>query len=153
MKPGRTTLRAVLWVTVAAAALLALGSCPNPVADLLNSKSWGLLGTWVSSMTIEYSPGRFYKLTVNADGTFRTENLNGSMSTEGAYAIDSVAVSGNSRTYMIDYSWGPPATVAHHYVLARVTDGITYESVYNSVGPYPSSIVPGSPEYLVATLQ
>ena len=49
MKAAKTTLRALLLAAAAAAVMVALASCPNPVADLLNSGGWGLLGTWVSS--------------------------------------------------------------------------------------------------------
>ncbi len=154
MKPGKTTLRAISCVAIAAIALLALASCPNPVADMLKSEGWGLLGTWVSNRTADYSPGVFHKLTVNANGTFRSENDTGSMSSEGTYVVDSVTVSGNARTFMIDFTYGIPPTYSHNYVLARVTDGTTYENASTTFLPYPSVIPPpGDPMYFSATLQ
>jgi hypothetical protein len=153
MKAARTTLRAVLWVTVAAAALVALGSCPNPVADLLNSKSWGLLGTWVNSThTADFNPGTFYKLTVRSDGTFRSEDQAGGMFYEGTYTVDGVTVSGNIRTFRVHYDYA--AGTADAYVLCRVTDGTTYESAFTGMLPYPTVIPPpGDANYFLATLQ
>ena len=144
---ARTIVRALLFAAVAS---LTLASCPNPVADLLNTKSWGLLGTWVSTRTIEYSPGMFYKLTVNADGTFRSEDQLGMSVSTGTYTVDSVSVSGNTRTLQVHYVF--QGGITHHYVLIRVTDGTAYESVYG-IGAYPAMLIITDPGYLTATLQ
>lgn len=153
MKAAKTTLRAILLAAAAATVMVALAGCPNPVGDLLNAKSWGLLGTWVSSRTIEYSPGMFYMLTVNADGTFRSEDQLGMSVSAGTYTVDSVTVSGSARTFQIHYVWGPLATQSHHYVLARVTDGTSYASNYTTMLPYPTLVDTGGPGYMTATLQ
>jgi hypothetical protein len=151
MKAGKTKICALLMAAAVVAALLVLATCSNPVSDLLNAGGWGLLGTWVSSRTIEYAPGMFYKLTVNADGTFRSEDQLGMSVNTGTYTVDSVSVSGNSRTLQVHYVFA--GGISHHFVLARVTDGTTYESVYSVTPPYPSMLLATDPNYLAATLQ
>ncbi len=146
MKPGKTTCRTLLLVTVVAAALMALTTCSNPVSDALNSPSFGLVGTWVSgTMMASSNPGACYKLTVNVDGTFRSQDGSGTMVTTGTYTVESVSVSGNSRTFRVHYV---SAGINHSYVLARVTGGTVYESDYTGALPYPSTILPGTGNYM-----
>lgn len=152
MKTAKTTLRALLLAAAAAAVMVALASCPNPVADLLNAEGWGLLGTWVAPDTGGSMPGYFVKLTVRADGTFHAQDLGGAMYSQGTYVVDEVSVSGNSRAFKIHYTFGSILPYSHHYVLAIVTDGTSYESNYSSTEPYPPDINTGM-GHLTATLQ
>jgi hypothetical protein len=149
MKPGKM-IRRVLLVTAIAAALIALSTCTNPVGEALNSPSFGLVGTWVNAIPLATAnPGSCGRLIVNVDGTFRSEDSTGGMVTTGTYTVDSVSVSGNSRTFQVHYVWG----ISHAYILSRVTGGTLYESVTNGTLPYPTSITTGGPGYMKATLE
>ena len=154
MKPEKTTYRTLLPAIAIAAALITLitlSTCSNPVSEALNSPSFGLVGTWVSStISPSSSPGICHRLTVNVDGTFRSEDTGGAMVTTGTYTVDSVSVSGNSRTFRVHYVWGG---ISHNYILCRVTGGTLYESVYTSIIPYPPSISTSDASYLKFTLQ
>jgi hypothetical protein len=144
-------MKRILLAAVTAAALIALSTCTNPVSEALNSLSFGLVGTWVNSVVnASSSPGSCGKLTVNDDGTFRSEDTGGGMVSTGTYTVDSVSVSGDSRTFKVHYQW---AGINESYVLARVRGGTHYESQYNTMTPYPSSISTASPNYMKATLQ
>ncbi len=153
MKPGKTARRMLppaMAIAAALIALLALSTCTNPVSEALNSPSFGLVGTWVNAIVMASSPpGSCAKLIVNVDGTFRSEDTGGIMVTTGTYTVDSVSVSGNSRTFQVHYVWG----ISHSYILSRVTGGTLYESVTNGAPPYPTSITPADPSYMKATLQ
>ena len=150
MKAAKTTLRALLLAAAAAAVMVALASCPNPVADLLNSDGWGLIGQWQSLNRTGSNPGNFYKLTVRADGSFTAVDSTASITIIGNYAVESLAVSGEVRTMKIHFTYSGSM---HEYALARVTNGTTYESVVSGLLPYPSSISTGDPNYLIAELQ
>lgn len=144
-------MKRILLAAVTAAALIALSTCTNPVSEALNSLSFGLVGTWVNSVVnASSSPGSCGKLTVNDDGTFRSEDTGGGMVSTGTYTVDSVSVSGDSRTFKVHYEWGG---MNHNFILTRVRGGTLYESVYNFNPPYPSSISTASPNYMKATLQ
>jgi hypothetical protein len=156
MKPGKITCRTLLLIAVIAAALItlvAVSTCTNPVGEALNSPSFGLVGTWISSTAMaSYNPGACSRLTVNVDGTFRSQDTGGGIVYTGTYTIDSVSVSGNSRTFRVHYVYS--AGPAHDWVLARVTGGTLYESVYmGGAGPYPTSITTAGPGYMKATLE
>lgn len=152
MKTAKTTLKALLLAAAAAAVMVALASCPNPVGDLLNAKSWGLLGTWVNPVyQSDGRPGQFAKLVVNADGTFRSQDSDIATVKTGTYVVDSVSVSGNTRTLKVHYNYD--AGAVDDFVLIKVTDGANYESVYSDFLPYPSMILITEPTYMEAELQ
>jgi hypothetical protein len=149
MKAAKTTRRAILL----AAAVIGLSACTNPIFDLLGADNWGLVGTWVNSNYISYDgPGRCYKLTVRNDGTFSSQDplgTSGGQYDEGTYTVQSVSVSGNSRTFQVHYSWDG---IEHNYVLTRVTDGTSYESVFG-IGGYPATILITDSTFNQYTLQ
>jgi len=82
--------------------------------------------------------------------SFRAGDTGGGMVSTGTYTIDSVSLSGNSRTFQIHYVY---ASINHNYVLARVTDGTSYASNYTTMLPYPTLVDTGGPGYMTATLQ
>ncbi len=153
MNQGKNTRRMLLPVTAIAiaAALIALSTCTNPVSEALNSPSFGLVATWVNTIPSATStPGTCGRLTVNVDGTFRSEDSTGGMFNIGTYTVDNVSVSSNSRTFRVHYVSGG---ISHDYVLCRVTGGTLYESVSSGTLPYPTTIATIGPNYMKATLE
>jgi hypothetical protein len=153
MKKNRSAFKTILLCGAAAIALVVATSCANPVADLLNAKSWGMLGTWGNSSYVAGpSVTRAGFLYLNTDNTFRFTDPFGGAGGAGTYVVDSVAVSGTTRTYQITFDQTTGAPTGVYYVLARVTDGDTYESVSGSFS-YPASITIGDPSYGILALQ
>jgi hypothetical protein len=151
MKKNWTGLRTLLMGTAAAIVLIAATACTNPVSDVLGSKSWGLLGTWVNQSYGPYYPTvtQASSIYLGGDGTFKSTSTMGIL--VGTYSIDSVSISGTVRTYQITVVTGSPAPTTT-WVLARVTNGTTYESV-SSIYAKPISISQADMTYGQLTLQ
>ena len=144
----RTVINAMALAAAAAAVCLSVTACTNPVSDVLNSKGWGLVGTWgnpayTAAPTIAH-PGR---LVYNADGTMRMSDPGGSSAMTGTYTIGEVSVSGTARTYQVTVNMITPV-----YLLCRITDGKTYES-NNGGFSYPTAIITTDPTYGILTAQ
>ncbi|OHD23363.1 MAG: hypothetical protein A2064_09030 [Spirochaetes bacterium GWB1_66_5] len=87
---------------------------------------------------------------MNADGTFLSQDFGATINITGTYLMESVSVSGNVRTLKIHFTYSGSM---NDYVLAKVTDGNTYESVYTTLLPYPTTISTGDLSYKEFTLQ
>jgi len=150
MNKANTVRRVLALALVAAGAMLMAAACTNPVLSALTamtSKSFGLAGTWGNSFYSMnmYLPG-CYRLVINSDGTIITKNSSGTSDT-GTYVINSVSISGNTRTYTFHTT-----AFYSYYVLARVT-GTTLEIQISSFS-YPSAINPSDPmNYATYTAQ
>jgi hypothetical protein len=136
MNKHSKAIKVAILAVVAAAVLVAAAACANPVALALNSSSWGLVGTWGNPGYGAYavSPTQCAVLELRADGTFKATSTG---SIAGTYTIGTVTVTGNTRVYQIRFDIPTPTTL---YVLARITDGTTYESVSSMTFTYPTSI-------------
>jgi hypothetical protein len=152
MKKNRAVLHALIPAAAAAIVFIAATTCTNPVADILGSKSWGLVGTWgnstyVAAITVTHCG----VLDLKADNTYRCTDANGGQVTTGTYAVADVTAAGTVRTYHIQFTNDPPAPITT-WVLAVVADGTTYESVSSLIfGAYPASLATGS-NYGILTL-
>jgi hypothetical protein len=144
----RTVMRALVWAAAAAVACLLVTACTNPVADILNSKGWGLVGTWgnpaYTALPSIAHPGR---LIYNADGSVKMSDPGGGSASTGTYTIGDVSVSGTVRTYQVTVNMTTPT-----YLLCRITDGKTYESMTGGLS-YPTAINTMDPTYGTLTAQ
>ncbi len=150
----RIQFRAVLRAASAAVVVFAATVCTNPVSDILNSKSLGLVGTWKNtnpSYIALTTPPQCYNLVINGDGTFRASDSSIN-STSGTYSIGSVSTQGSVRTYTIHFQWSPAQDC---YAFVQVTNATTYEINGKTFLPYPTSIDPSgmSASYSKFTLQ
>jgi hypothetical protein len=154
MKRSAIRTRAALLTTAVVLVVLGLSTCSNPVGAFLNAKSWGLVGTYVNSAYNPVPPTATYgaTLVLGADGTFRTSSSMGTF--YGTYTIDSVTVEGAARTFQLQVNAGNP-TPSLWRVLARVTDGKTWEAASNiySNSPYPTAISTSDTTYGKLTVQ
>jgi hypothetical protein len=142
MRIGRK-LTKVSLPAIAFAVLLGLTTCSNPVSEILNSRSLGMVGTWINTnpaLSMYGSLPAPYKIVVRNDGTFATSDSTGTMaSSSGTYAISSVSLSGDTRTYTIDFYW-TSASPIHAYALVRIVGVTTWES-----NTYSNPMTPGYP--------
>jgi TRAP-type mannitol/chloroaromatic compound transport system substrate-binding protein len=149
MNTRGTAIKAAILAVIAAAVLIAAAACANPVATALNSRSWGLVGTWVNSsyggfMNLPKCP----KVTIYSDGSFMAYDFGATATSTGTYTIDSVSASGNARTYQVHFSWA--AGVNNSYSLLRITGGTTFETESSSTLPYAPAIDPANISYTYA---
>jgi hypothetical protein len=148
MKARMVIVKAALLFVVLAA-VVAAAACTNPVSVLLDSKGWGMLGTWGNQMYNLSYPPQSTTLTMNADGTFASFGTG--ITTNGTYIVDSVSISGNSRTYTVHFNWGVPTT--NYYALIRIMDSTSYQSNGSNYLPYPTVIDSGGSGYATYTLR
>jgi hypothetical protein len=139
MKKHGTAVKAAILAMVAAGILLAATACENPVANVLT-----LTGTWGSSFSAVLTPTQCGLLRLDPSGSFMYSYQDGSGAVSGTYTLGAITVSGSTRTYQIKFTTTGAAPV-NYYVLAEVSGGTKYESVFDSMMvTYPSSLSAGS---------
>lgn len=151
MKRANTTRRFLLLLLIGAGAMLMAAACTNPVLGVLTamtSKSYGLTGRWMNSSAMNGYLPQAYWLILNSDGTMQSRDGGGATTNNGTYTVNSVSVSGDSRSYQIAVS-----SAYYYYCLVKVSGGTKLE-IQTSYSSYPPSINPAdSANYGVYTAQ